>query len=335
MKVSVIGSGSWGTALSQVLCDNGHDVLLYGNQQSQVDEINTKHTNTKYFPNVLSIHKDIKATTSLKEVADFADIIVLSIPTIAMREVLASLNKLLDKKVLLINTAKGFDPLTKCRLSELIYSLIDSNKIEGVVSLIGPSHAEEVIVRDLTCICSVNENDEIAGKVASIFSNKYFRVYVNTDVIGSELGVAMKNAIAIGSGIVEGLGYGANARAALVSRGLAEIVRFGVSQGGKAETYLGLTGVGDLMVTCYSFHSRNFCAGLEIGKANSADEFLKNNTKTVEGLKTIDVIYHISHEKNISLPVIDALFDVIYQNKKPSEVVFELMTRPLKKEILG
>ncbi len=332
MKISIIGTGTWGTALAQVLVDNGNEVFMYGNQQSQVDDINNNHKNSFYFGDEITLSPEIKATTCLEDVIGFADIILLSIPTVAMRSVLTNINNLLNRKVIFINTAKGFDLEKKIRLSELIADTIDKEKIEGIVSLIGPSHAEEVIVRDLTCICSVSNNTEIAMKIAEIFSNNYFRVYINDDVIGSELGVAMKNAIAIGSGILEGLGYGANARAALVTRGLAEMVKFGMAFGGRPETYLGLTGVGDLMVTSYSFHSRNFTAGCQIGKDNSVDNFMKNNTKTVEGIKAIEIIYALAKEKNISLPVIDALNDVIFKNCKPSDMATRLMIRPLKKE---
>lgn len=332
MKISVLGSGSWGTALAEVLAENGNDVLLYGNKPEQINEINSLHKNTFYLDKNITLSHRIKGTLDIKEAVEDADYLVVSIPTVAIREVLNQVNEVLNRPVVIINTAKGFDTEKKIRLSELIREVIEPNKLIGVVSLIGPSHAEEVIVKDLTCVCAVSTNIELSMEVARIFSNDYFRVYGNDDEIGSEIGAAMKNAIAIASGILEGLKYGANARAALCSRGLAEIVRFGTYFGGRAETFLGLTGVGDLAVTCYSFYSRNFTAGYEIGKADDASEFLKNNTKTVEGIRTIEVIYQIANEKNIKLPVITALFDVIYKNLKPSIVVKNLMVRPIKKE---
>lgn len=333
MKITVLGSGTWGTALSQVLADNGNDVTIYGYKQEQIDEINNKHTNRFYFDNPdIHLSEKIKGTTDLKLAVKDADYIVVSIPTIAIREVLEKVNTYLTKPAIFINTAKGFDPLKKIRISELIRELISKENLLGLVSLIGPSHAEEVIVKDLTCICAVSLDEKLALKIAELFSNDYFRVYVNTDEIGSEISVAMKNAIAIASGILEGLGYGANARAALCSRGLAEMVRFGTFFGGKPETFLGLTGVGDLAVTCYSFYSRNFTAGHEIGKADDASMFLRKNTKTVEGIRTIEVIYHIAKENNIELPVISSLYDVIYKNSKPSIITRQLMLRPIKKE---
>lgn len=332
MKINVLGSGSWGTALAEILAENGNDVIIYGNKQEQIDQINKEHKNTFYLDENIVLSSNIHGTTDLSEAVKDVDYLVVSIPTIAIREVLSNVNKYLTKPVVIINTAKGFDPLKKIRLSELTREVIDKDKLKGFVSLIGPSHAEEVIVKDLTCVCAVSLDSELSMQVAEIFSNEYFRVYANNDEIGSEIGVAMKNAIAIASGILEGLNYGANARAALCSRGLAEIVRFGTYFGGRPETFLGLTGVGDLAVTCYSFHSRNFTAGYKIGKADDVTEFLKTNTKTVEGLKTIEVIYNIAKKINLTLPVIEALYDVIYKNIKPSLVVKRLMVRPIKKE---
>ncbi len=331
MKFGVIGGGAWGTTLAQVLDDNGYDVIVYSNREIDVYSINNEHRNITYFPdNYLS--ERIKATTSLEEAVKDKDVLILSVPTAAFKSVLEQIEPLLTKKVLLINTAKGFDVDTNSRLSETIRKIIPEGKREEIVSLIGPSHAEEVIIRDLTCICAVSKNKTMSEKVAKIFSNNYFRVYTNDDEVGSELCAAMKNAIAIGSGVLEGLGYGDNARAALCTRGLAEITKFVLASGGKKETLLGLTGLGDLVVTCYSRHSRNFCAGEEIGKADDATHFLETNTKTVEGLKTIQVVKYLSDKMNIELPIIDALYQIIYCQARPSQLISSLMTRPLKSE---
>ncbi len=333
-KIAIIGSGTWGTALAQTLNDNGHDVYLFGNKQEQIDDININHKNSFYFGDDIILDSKLKASTSLEEVVKGRDIILLSVPTAAMRSVLNQLVPLLDKKVILINTAKGFDLDKNLRISECIKEVVPEELRYPIVSLIGPSHAEEVIVRDLTCVCAVCEDEDIAMKVAKLFSNEYFRVYTNNDVVGSEIGVAMKNAIAIASGILEGLNYGDNARAALCTRGLAEIVRYGVANGADPKTYLGLAGIGDLVVTCYSFHSRNFSAGLEIGKADSALDFLKNNIKTVEGIRTIKVIYENAKKLNLDLPIIKALYEILYEEKNPSVIIKQLMNRPLKTELL-
>lgn len=331
-KIAVIGSGTWGTALAQVLNDNGNSVIIYGNNPNQIEDINVNHKNSFFFGDDIVLDTKIIATTDLALAIKDADIVLLSIPTVAFRNVLNEILPLLNKKVTLINTAKGFDTEKNIRISELIREVVPEDKRNAVVSLIGPSHAEEVIVRDLTCVCAVSQDQQLALKIAELFSNDYFRVYANSDEIGSEIGVAMKNAIAIASGILEGLNYGDNARAALCTRGLAEIVRYGTAVGGKKETYLGLTGLGDLIVTSYSFHSRNFTAGMAIGKADGIEEFLKNNTKTVEGIRTINVIYNNAKELKIDLPIISALYKIVYEGQKPSEVVLSLMNRPIKSE---
>lgn len=332
MKIGIIGAGTWGTALGQVLDDNGHQVVLYTNDPKSATDINQNHKNSFYFGDKITLSPTIIATNSLEVAVDSSEVLVLSVPTAAMRDVLGKVKTLLKKPTIFVNTAKGFDTEKNIRMSELIREIIPFELISGVVSLIGPSHAEEVIVRDLTCVCSVSTNLAMAQKVAMLFSNSYFRVYTNNDEVGAEIGVALKNAIAIASGILEGLKYGDNARAALCCRGLNEIRRFGKYFGGEDQTYLGLTGIGDLVVTCYSFHSRNFTAGLKIGECDSAEEFLKTNTKTVEGIRTIKVVYELSKKYGIDMPIIEQLYSIIYDNKKPSSVISALMNRPIKQE---
>lgn len=331
MKICILGSGSWGTALGQVLIDNNHQVIIYGKSEDEINDININHANTRYFENV-KLPTQMKATLSLEEALDDADVVVIAVPTVAYRSLLSEVNALLKRKVYLISVAKGFEENTFLRMSEVIRQTIDVNKRSEVVSLIGPSHAEEVILRMLTCISAtcINEND--AKFVQYLFSNEYFRVYIQLDEIGAEYGAAVKNAIAIASGITQGIGMGDNAKAALVTRGLVEMIRFGVKQGGKYETFMGLTGVGDLMVTCNSHHSRNFQAGYQIGLENNASNFLKNNTKTVEGIKTIKIVYNIAKNQNIDMPIIEGLYQVLYENKSPRDIVYQLMTRELKKE---
>lgn len=331
-NIAVIGSGTWGTALAQVADDNGHKVIIYGHNPSQIEDINKNHKNSFYFGDEITLSPSLVGTTNLAEAVKDADIILISVPSAALRSVLNEIVEVLDHPAIFINTAKGFDTEKNQRLSFVFKGVIPPEKLKGFVSLIGPSHAEEVIVRDTTCICAVSLDEKAARFVAETFSNSYFRVYLNNDEVGSEIGVAMKNAIALASGILEGLNYGDNARAALCTRGLAEIVRFGVSQGGRPETYLGLTGLGDLVVTCYSFHSRNFTAGLQIGKDDGAKHFMETNTKTVEGIRTVKVIFEMALAAGVDVPIIDALYAVIYGGAKPSELVGTLMSRPLKKE---
>ena len=330
MKISVCGSGSWGTALAQVLADNHHDVSVWGIMEEEVKDINENHQNSKYFPKI-DINPNIQAFSDLNRVKG-SDLIPLAVPTGAIESVCLDLNEILDKKTIFINVAKGYHPVTHERLSVVIRNTIKEELLQDVVSLIGPSHAEEVILRMLTTVNAVCENEESSKLVQQLFSNGYFRVYRNRDVVGAENGVAVKNIIALASGILEGIGGGDNARAALMTRGLAEMARFGTFKGGKPETYLGLTGVGDLIVTCTSIHSRNFQAGLLIGKNDSADLFWKTNTKTVEGVNACKVVYEEAVKNHISMPITTEVYKVLYENAKPSEAINNLMNRELKSE---
>lgn len=332
MKVVVIGSGSWGTGLAQVLCDNKVDVIIYGNCESEIKDINENHRNSKYFENV-EIHPGLKATMDIDVVKE-ADIIVLSVPTIAVESVCRDIDKILDKKAIIVNTSKGFHPETFERMSTVIRKNVSDEHLSSVVSLIGPSHAEEVVIRMLTTICAVSLNEEDVKTVQALFSNDYLRIYTGVDEIGSEVGVAVKNAIAVASGVLYGLGYGDNTRAALITRGLMEMTRYGIAVGGQKETFMGLTGIGDLIVTCTSKHSRNFQAGYEIGKHNSAKYFWDNNTKTVEGIRTAKAVHETAMKMGIEMPIVNEIYQVLFMDKSPAESAKNLMMRELKSEII-
>ena len=330
MKISVLGSGSWGCALAQILVRNGHEVVVWGIDETEVNDINQNHQNSRYFKDV-KLDERLKATTDMSLIAG-SEALLLAVPSMAIDSVMENAEKYCTEPFYVINVAKGFHPVTHERMSEVIKKAVSKDKLKDVVSLIGPSHAEEVVIGLMTCVNAVCENDASAKVIQETFSNDAFRVYRNTDVIGAEIGVALKNVMAIASGILTGLGQGDNARAALMTRGLAEIARYGVAMGGKAETYLGLDGVGDLIVTCTSYHSRNFTAGLEIGKANSAEEFLRNNKRTVEGVRCAKVVYEEALKHGISMPITDQVYKVLFEGKKPSSALSELMSRELKAE---
>lgn len=332
MKVAVLGTGSWASALGQVLVDNGHEVLLYGIDQQEVTDINEYHENKKYFPGVI-LNEKVVATTSLQDALQDADYLLITIPTQFVRSVLNEVKPLLTKKVIVINASKGFDDKFNMPMSDTIRDVLDESKREAVVSLIGPSHAEEVVLRMLTLVCAVSVDKDVASNVQHLFSNEYFRVYRSDDERGAEYGVALKNVIALASGCIAGLGYGDNTRAALITRGLQEMVRYGLKKGGRFETYLGLTGIGDLVVTCSSKHSRNFQAGYAIGKANSASEFIQSNKKTVEGIRTCKVVYEdLKNYPDIEMPIVTAIYHVLYEGKNPSDEIRSLMLRQLKAE---
>lgn len=330
MKVAVIGTGAWGTALAQVLADNKHDVMMYGISENQINDINEGY-NRDFFKD-LKINPDIKATTNLEIAIKDASVILLVVPTKITSSVLKEIEPLLDKKVYFVNASKGFDPNTNDRMSNTIRSIIPEDKRYEVASIIGPSHAEEVIIRMYTAIASVSINQEVAEFVQQLFSNDYLRLYTLNDEVGAEYGVAIKNVLALCSGIVAGIGLGDNSRAALLTRGLNEMIRYGTSKGGKFETYLGLTGIGDLIVTATSPHSRNFQAGYKIGKENSVKSIMEDTKTTIEGVRTCKVIYEDAQLNNIELPIIEECYKILYENQNPKEAIKNLMNRTLKSE---
>lgn len=330
MRIGVLGSGSWGTALSQVLCDNCHEVLLYGRNGNEVKDINENAKNSAYFGDLL-LAEGIRATTELSTLAPFCDAYLLAVPSGAIASVLSLLTPYIKPHTVIINAAKGFDLDSGRRLSEFIRDTLAGVSYRGVVTLVGPSHAEEVIRRMLTSLDAVSLDASLAEEVQKLFSNSYMRVYVTTDEKGAEYGAAVKNVIALASGMLEGQGYGDNAKAALITRGLAEIVRYGVGKGALQNTFFGLTGVGDLIVTCFSKHSRNYRAGLSIGKADSA-EALRDNKETVEGIQSARAVYHDSLKMGIEMPIVAGVYRVLFEGEKPSDEIERLMNRPLRAE---
>lgn len=329
MKIGVLGSGSWGTALAQVLSDNRHDVLIYGVSKEEVDDINRNHKNSRFFGDT-NISESLKATIDISDLSTYSDAFLIAVPTKAVPSVLAQIKPYITEKTVIINASKGFEWETNKRISECIRDSL-SRKYAGVASIIGPSHAEEVILRKLTSVCAVSTSNSVAEWTQCLFSNDYLRVYVNTDEVGAEYGVAIKNVIALASGMLEGRGYGDNAKAALITRGLQEMLRFGESKGADKNTFFGLTGVGDLIVTCFSPHSRNYRAGLEIGREDSA-EALKKINSTVEGVNSCKSVYEDAEKHGIEMPIVGAVYRVLFCNAKPSEEIYAIMHRPLKSE---
>ncbi|OUP61545.1 glycerol-3-phosphate dehydrogenase [Faecalitalea cylindroides] len=330
MKTVVIGSGSWGTALAQVLADNKEKVIIYGIEKSEIDDINLNHENSKYFEGV-ELNPNLKATDDITVVKD-ADIVLLAVPTFAIEGICLQIDPYLKNNIIVVNVSKGFHPETSERMSEVIRRCISKEHLSSVVSLIGPSHAEEVVIRLLTTIDAVSLKEEDAQVIQRTFSNNYLRIYTGDDEIGSELGVAIKNVMAIASGILSGLGYQDNTRAALITRGLQEMIRYGVFFGGKQQTFMGLTGIGDLIVTCTSIHSRNFEAGYQIGKENDVTNFLKYNKKTVEGVRTAKIVHKVAKENNIDMPICEEVYQILFEGKEPKTCANDLMLRELKKE---
>ncbi len=330
MRIGILGSGSWGTALAQVLSDNGNEVLLYGVVASEIEDINVNHRNSAFFGDA-PVNEGVRATLDISDIADYNDIIVVAVPTKFIADALEKAKPYVSENTVIVNVSKGFEQKTNKRMSDCIRDALSDASYRGFASLIGPSHAEEVILRKLTMLCAVSLDKSIAEELQVVFSNNYLRVYVTSDEIGAEYGVAIKNVIAIASGMLEGIGYGDNAKAALITRGLQEMIRYGTSKGGSQSTFFGLTGVGDLIVTCFSPHSRNYRAGLLIGKADSVSA-LEGNASTVEGVNSCKSVYEDAEKSGIEMPIVSAVYRVLFMGTKPSDEVEAIMNRPLKSE---
>lgn len=334
MKIAVLGSGSWGTALGQVLAENGHEVVLWGREDYIADEINQAHTNSHFLPGI-NLPATIVATTDLKAALDQATVLLFVLPTKAIRSVarqVASYLSQSDAQPLLVHATKGLEQGTYLRVSQMIEEEIPRQDYQDLVVLSGPSHAEEVARHDLTTVTAACPNLQAAEKVQALFKNHYFRIYTNTDVVGVEMGAALKNIIALGAGVLAGAGYGDNAKAALVTRGLAEISRMGIKLGADPLTFVGLSGVGDLVVTCTSPHSRNWQAGNLLAKGYSKEAIEEEIQMVVEGIATCQSAYELAKESGIEMPITEALYGLIYEGAQVKEGLLRLMTRDGKQE---
>jgi glycerol-3-phosphate dehydrogenase (NAD(P)+) len=324
--VAVIGAGSWGTALAMVLADNEHEVRLWSHNESQVQEINQFHTNKKYLPEI-GLPELIVGYASLNDALAGIKTVILAVPTKAIREVLGKIRTVQNSPLTVAHVSKGIEPDSLLRISELIEEEMPSELLKAVVVLSGPSHAEEVSLRHPTTVTVSSENMVAAEEIQDLFINHNFRVYTNPDLIGVEIGGALKNIIALAAGITDGLGYGDNAKAALITRGLAEIARLGTKMGANPLTFSGLAGIGDLIVTCTSVHSRNWRAGNLLGKGKNLDEVLDNMGMVVEGVRTTKAAYQLAKKYNVSMPITFALYDVLFNGENAKDAVDVLMAR--------
>lgn len=327
-KITVIGSGSWGTALAVMLAKHGHEVTIWARRQDAVDELLEKRTNAQYLPGI-EIPAKIQATTDHEGAVKNADIIILGVPSRAVAQTVRDFSPYLKTWQILVNVAKGLEPNTLLRLSEVIQREAPQCQ---VCVLSGPSHAEEV-ARGIPTTCLITcENEAIAKIVQEEFANPRFRLYTNTDMIGVEMGAALKNVMALAAGMSDGLGFGDNTKAALMTRGIAEMKRLGIAMGGKAETFAGLSGIGDLIVTCTSMHSRNRRAGILLGQGKSLQETLDEVKMVVEGVNTVQAACEIAEKYKVSMPITQAIYDVLFHDKNVEDAVLELMTRDSKAE---
>ena len=331
-RIAVLGAGSWGSTLASVLVENGHDVNIWARRDEQAGEINQYHTNEKYLPGV-KLPESLQAHSSLAQCLKDRDIVVFVVPSHSMREVARQVKPYLSENTLIVHATKGFELESWKRMSEVLLEELGESFHDRLVVLSGPSHAEEVIRKCPTTVVVASTRSSAAEKIQTLFMNNYFRVYTNPDVVGVEVGGALKNVIALASGLADGLQFGDNAKAALMTRGLAEIARLGSAMGAEPITFAGLAGIGDLFVTCTSKHSRNFRAGNMLSQGKKLDEVLKEMGMVVEGVKTTRAAQALKKRYNVEMPINEQLYLVLFEDKEPRQAVKELMERGRTKEL--
>ena len=327
-KVSVVGAGSWGTALAMLLCNNGHDTMLWSHREEQAEELRTARENKAKLPGV-KIPEEIHVTSDLSEALIDKDVIVMAVPSVAVRTTAKKMSSHIRYGQVIVNVAKGIEEGTLKTLSEQIEEEIPQ---ANVAVLSGPSHAEEVSRELPTTVVVGAETEETAIYLQKIFMNDVFRVYTSPDIKGIELGGSLKNVIALAAGVADGLGYGDNTKAALITRGIAEITRLGIKMGGKLESFTGLTGIGDLIVTCASKHSRNRKAGVLIGEGMTMEEAMAEVKMVVEGVYSAKAARELAEKYEVSMPIVEKVNQVLFEGKPAKDAVSELMMRDGRSE---
>jgi glycerol-3-phosphate dehydrogenase (NAD(P)+) len=326
-NIAVIGAGSWGTTLANLLAEKGYSVSLWTYEKELADTIGRTGINSIYLPGI-ALSRNIKVTDNIKNAVSKARYILNVVPTQFTRSVFGSAAEFVSKDAIIISASKGIEHGTLSTVSSVLNDLSDRE----VAALSGPSFAKEVINKLPTAV-TIAANDHNTGRLLQdVFNTDYFRVYTNTDVLGVELGGALKNVMAIASGISDGLGLGASTRAALITRGLAEMTRLGVVMGAKEQTFSGLSGLGDLVLTCTGTLSRNYTVGYKLGKGDELTGILSNMKMVAEGIATSESACELSRKHNVEMPIIEQIYGVIKEDKKPVDAVRELMTRSLKSE---
>lgn len=330
MNLTFLGSGSFGTALAVIFSNYDFKIKMFDRNIDVVNGINEKRKNIKYLKNI-HIPEKIIATNDINNAINDSDIIFFAVPSHAVREISKQIKDKIDSKSVIVCLSKGIEQNTHKRLSEILEEELPHNPI---VILSGPSHAEEIALKKPTALVSTSKDMKFAELIRDTLSNDVLRIYTNSDIVGVEIGGSMKNVIALAIGIITGMGYGDNSSAAIITRSLQDIVKMGVSLGGKLETFFGLTGIGDLIVTCLSEHSRNRKCGLLIGKGMKLDEAIKEIGMVVEGVNACKIFYEIAKEKNIEVPIIESLYEVLFNNKDLRSIEGKLMSRDKKDEFL-
>ena len=327
-KAGIMGAGSWGTALALLLYKNGHEVTLWSINRDEVEELKKEREHKSKLPGV-KIPEDLRITNSMEEAVAGKDFVVLAVPSPFIRSTARNMKPYVVKHQKLVNVAKGIEETTLKTLSEQI---VEELPMSDVAVLSGPSHAEEV-GRGLPTTCVVGaKTKETAEYLQKMFMNETFRVYTSPDILGIEVGGSLKNVIALAAGVADGLGYGDNTKAALITRGIAEITRLGIKMGGKLESFTGLTGIGDLIVTCASKHSRNRKAGVLIGEGMTMEEAMAEVKMVVEGVYSAKAARELAEKYEVSMPIVEKVNQVLFEGKPAKEAVSELMMRDGRSE---
>jgi len=331
MKITVLGAGSWGTTLALVLLGNGHDVTLWCYTQDQVDLMRLHRENSEFLPGV-PLPPNLKFTGEIEAASEKRDMIVTAVPSQYLRPVLEKIAHLDLERTVICNVAKGIENSTLMTMSEVLLDVLKHERKENLAILSGPSHAEEVSRRIPTAIVVASFKDKTSKIVQDAFTTNYFRVYVNDDIRGVELGGSLKNVIAVAAGISDGAGFGDNTKAAIMTRGIYEITRLGVKLGAQPKTFAGLSGMGDLIVTCMSHHSRNRYLGEQIGKGRKLEDVLKEMVMVAEGVATARSVRDLEKKYDIDLPIMTEVHQVLFEDKNPQKATTDLMTRHSKGE---
>lgn len=330
-RIGVIGAGAWGTALSMLLADKGHDVTLWMYEKDLAEETSRTRENRVYLPG-FTLPASIKVTSSMEAAVTGRAVVLSVVPSHTARPVAKQFAPLLSKNAIIVSASKGIEIDSLMPLSDVFRDILPKEFHNRLCFLSGPSFAKEVAQKMPTAVALASYDPVIGKKAQDIFSNAYFRVYTNPDVIGVELAGSLKNVVAIAAGVLEGMGYGYNTAAALLTRGLAEMARLGVAMGGNLQTFSGLAGMGDLVLTCTGGLSRNRTLGVRLGKGEKLDDIMKGAKTVAEGVKTAKAARDLAGKYNVDMPVVDEVYQILYEGKEPKRAVKDLMTRELKGE---
>ncbi|MEY3434040.1 MAG: hypothetical protein RL057_420 [Actinomycetota bacterium] len=323
MKISVLGTGQWGTALAQILCDAGNNVLIWGRNTAVVDEINSRHTNAGSLPGT-ALPQNLKATSDISVAMEHAQMVVLAVPAQSLRENLQQWRSLFKKDIPIVSSLKGIEVSTQLRMTEVIQQVLEMSE-EKLAIITGPNLAREVVLRQPAGAVAASVSQELADLVAKAFNNSYFRVYTSNDVIGCELAGAAKNVIALAVGMSIGMGFGENTQSLVITRGLNELTRLGIARGAMPLTFVGLAGVGDLLATCGSPLSRNRSFGEALGRTGSMQSARADVSSTVEGVSTAKAVVDLAHLVGVEAPIMEAVYEVVSNNITPEQAIRALM----------